>query len=263
MTNGSYFKTGYSVVNGINMYYEIHGMGEPLVLIHGGGSTIETSFGKMIPLLRNNFRIIAVELQGHGHTDDRNAPESFEQDADDIACLLHNLKIPKASFFGFSNGGNTSIQIVNRHPGIVNKLIIASTFYKREGFPPGFFDGMKNATLNDMPQPLRDAFLEITPDSNKLFTMFTKDRDRMLRFTDWSDDLLRSIKNPTLILSGDKDVINCGHVVTMSNLIPNSRLMIIPSAHGSYMGAAESPSSDSKTIELTAAVIKDFLNTKE
>jgi pimeloyl-ACP methyl ester carboxylesterase len=82
-------------------------------------------------------------LQSHGHTSDRNAPESFGQDADDVAQLLSNLDISKASFFGFSNGGNTAIQMAIRHPEIVEMLIIASAFYKREGMVPGFFDGLK------------------------------------------------------------------------------------------------------------------------
>src|SRR5579871_764152 len=142
MANSIHFESGHSDVNGIKMYYEIHGQGQPLVLIHGGGSTITTSFGKILPMLAEDYKVIAVELQAHGHTSDRNSPESFEQDADDVVTLLKNLKIEKASFFGFSNGGNTAMQIANRHPEIVQKLILASTFYKREGFPPGFFEGI-------------------------------------------------------------------------------------------------------------------------
>src|SRR2546423_576333 len=81
-------QTGYAVVNGIKMYYEIHGEGKPLMLIHGGGSTIETTFGRTLPVLAKKYKVIAVELQAHGHTNDRNAPETFQQDADDVAELL-------------------------------------------------------------------------------------------------------------------------------------------------------------------------------
>src|ERR1043165_6699094 len=88
--------SGYAPVNGLRMYYEVHGTGVPIVLIHGGGSTIQTSFGKVIPLLKKKYRVIAVELQAHGHTPDRDVPESFQQDADDVATLLGYLKIPKA-----------------------------------------------------------------------------------------------------------------------------------------------------------------------
>ena len=261
MADSISFKSGYSEVNGLKMYYEIHGdKGNNLVLIHGGGSTLGTSFGKVLPELAKNFTVIALELQGHGHTNDRDAPESFEQDADDVVALLHNLDIPRASFLGFSNGGNTAIQIAVRHPEIVNELILASTFYKREGMLPGFFDGMKQATLQDMPQVLRDAFLQINPDSSKLISMFNKDRERMLNFSDWKDEMLRSIKAPALIICGDRDVILPEHTVAMSKLIVDSRLMILPAEHGSYMGAAESPQAGNNVIELTAGIITDFLN---
>src|SRR5436190_16911285 len=95
-TDNLSFKSGYSDINGLKMYYEIHGQDKPLVLIHGGGSTIETTFGRIIPLLKKNRQIIAVELQAHGHTNDRNTGLSFEQDADDVVQLLQNLKINKA-----------------------------------------------------------------------------------------------------------------------------------------------------------------------
>ncbi|HLK28574.1 MAG TPA: alpha/beta hydrolase [Puia sp.] len=262
MANSIHFESGHSDVNGIKMYYEIHGQGQPLVLIHGGGSTITTSFGKILPMLAEDYKVIAVELQAHGHTSDRNSPESFEQDADDVVTLLKNLKIEKASFFGFSNGGNTAMQIANRHPEIVQKLILASTFYKREGFPPGFFEGFPHATLGVMPQPLKDAYLKINPDTIGLLTMFTKDKERMQYFTDWKDEVLSSIKAPTLIINGDRDVILSEHSVAMSKLIKGSRLMILPATHGSYIGTAESSSADNETILMTVGIIKKFLNEK-
>jgi len=251
----------YSEVNGLKMYYEVHGKsGDYLVLIHGGGSTIGTTFGRALPILAKDYKVIAVELQGHGHTNDRNSPESFEQDADDVAVLLKNLNVAKASFLGFSNGGNTAIQIALRHPQIVNKLILASTFYKREGLISGFFDGMKQATLDVMPKILQDAFLQINPGRDKLLTMFNKDRERMLQFKNWKDEDISSIKMPTLIINGDHDVILTNHAMEMSMLIKNSRLMILPATHGSYIGVAESPISNSKLLEMTVGVIKDFLN---
>ncbi len=257
------YKSGYETVNGIRMYYEIHGKGVPLVLIHGGGSTIESTFGSILSSLARDFEVIAVELQAHGRTSDREAPESFEQDADDIAELLSKLKIAKASFLGFSNGGNTAIQIAVRHTEIVDKLVLASTFYKREGLFPGFFDGMKQATINDMPQSLKEAFLKVNPDSNKLLNMFNKDRERMLHFKDWDDTTIGSVKSPTLIINGDKDVVLTSHALDMSRLIANSRLMILPAEHGSYLGAIdfrENP--DPGIVDLTARVIKNYLNNK-
>jgi pimeloyl-ACP methyl ester carboxylesterase len=255
---------GYAPVNGIKMYYEIHGNeGDVLVLIHGGGSTIGTTFGRILPLLAKDFKVIAVELQAHGHTSDREATESFEQDADDVAALLQYLHISNASFFGFSNGGNTAMQIAIRHPELVNKLVLASSFYKREGMIPGFFDGMKHATLDVMPPSLKEAFLKINPDSSKLMAMFTKDKERMLRFTDWKDESLKSIAVRTLIINGDRDVVSASHAVAMSGLIKNSRLMILPAEHGEYVGVSEGPDPGSKMIEMVSGVIKNFLGNKQ
>ncbi len=154
-------RTGIAPINGISMYYELYGKGEiPLVLIHGGGSTIQSSFGELLPLIMDYGKIIGVELQAHGRTSDRNTPESFEQDADDVAGLLEYLKIEKANFLGFSNGGTTTMQIAIRHPEIVDKIVIVSAAFKREGFISGFFESMHHATLDNMPQPLK-AFQHI------------------------------------------------------------------------------------------------------
>src|SRR5215510_12061102 len=110
----------YANVNGIKMYYEIHGEGKPLVLIHGGGSTIQSTFGKILPLLAQHYKVIAVELQAHGRTHDRDTPETFEQDANDVAALLQYLQIKKAHLLGFSNGGQTAMRAAITHPAIVD-----------------------------------------------------------------------------------------------------------------------------------------------
>jgi len=253
--------SGYAPVNGLNMYYEIYGEGAmPLVLIHGGGSTIETSFGTLLPLLSEYNKIIAVELQAHGRTSDRNTPESFEQDADDVTGLLKHLEIDKANFFGFSNGGTTTLQIAIRHPGMVNKIVVASANYQREGLIPGFFDGMKNATLADMPTTLQTAFLKVTPDKKRLQEMFNKDQERMLNFKDIADDALGSIKAPSLLIGSDQDVIVPEHVVKMSRLIPGARLIILPGVHGAFIESAESGVAGSKLPGITAVLVQHFLN---
>ena len=252
--------SGYASVNGLEMYYEIHGEGMPLVLIHGGGSTIQTSFGKILPLLAQNYKVIAVELQAHGHTSDRNSPESFEQDADDVAGLMQYLKISKASFLGFSNGGNTAMQIAIRHSTLADKLVIISSFYKREGMIPGFFEGMQQATLENMPALLKTYYLQINNDQEGLQRMFNKDRERMLNFKDWKDEDLTSIKNPSLIICGDKDVVTREHTVKMSQIIPNAQLLILPGTHGSFIGEVCSIEEGSKIPEATVTMIKEFLN---
>ena len=252
--------SGYAPVNGLNMYYEIYGSGPmPLVLIHGGGSTIETTFGNILPLFSGYGKVIAVELQAHGRTSDRDAPESFQQDADDVAALLKYLKIGNANFFGFSNGGTTTMQIAIRHPDIVNKIVVVSANYKRDGMIPGFFDGMQSATLADMPAPLKDAYLKVAPESH-LQVMFEKDVARMLNFEDIPEDDLRSIKAPALIMASDHDVITLEHTAEMSRVIPGANLIILPGTHGSFIGAAEAGTSKgSKLPEITAALVEEFL----
>src|SRR6188508_1886868 len=125
--------SGYANVNGLKMYYEIHGSGTPLVLIHGGGSTVLTTFGRVLHDFAKTHKVIAVEMQAHGHTQDIDRPLSFQQDADDIATLLKQLNIDKADIFGFSNGASTTLQFAIRHPEATNKIIIGSTFYKKSG----------------------------------------------------------------------------------------------------------------------------------
>ncbi len=252
--------SGYSKVNGLNMYYEIRGHGQPLVLIHGGGSTIFTSFGRIVPALSRHYQVIAVELQGHGHTPDLERPESFDQDADDVAGLMKNLNVNQADFLGFSNGGNTTLKIAMKYPEIVRKLIIVSAFYKREGMTAGFFDGMKKATLMDMPPQLQEAYNKVAPDTSHLINMFEKDRSRMINFVDWRDEDLRSIQANSLILSGDHDVVRPEHAVEMYRLLPHAELAIFPGVHGQCIGEITTLSGRQKDSILALPLILDFLN---
>ncbi len=230
------FQSGYLPVNGIKMYYQIHGSGQPVVLIHGGGSTIETTFGRVIPLLARHRRVIAMDLQAHGRTSDRSEDESFEQDADDVAALLKKLNIGEADFFGFSNGGTTTLQIAIRHPEIVRKMVLGSALAKRSGVPVEFWDFMNKANLDNMPEELKDAYLEVTPDTAGLRTMQNKDAKRVVNFKDISDAQLKSIKAPALIIIADKDVIKPAHALEMQRQIQKSQLAVIPGLHGEYIG---------------------------
>lgn len=181
------FSSGYSEVNGLKMYYEICGQGKPLVLIHGGGSTIQSNFEKVIPLFAKNRTVIAVELQAHGRTNDRNADLSFEQDADDIAALLKKLNIQKADFFGFSNGGTTTLQIAIRHPEIVDKIVVGSALAKRSGVSEWFWNFMKQAKLENMPEQLKAAYKQVASDISGLQIMHDRDAKRMVDFKDISE----------------------------------------------------------------------------
>lgn len=250
----------YAKVNGITMYYEVHGQGSPLVLIHGGGSTLHTTFGQILPLLAKTHKVIGVELQAHGHTSDRNVAETFEQDADDVAELLKQLNIAKADIFGFSNGGNTAMKLAMRHPERVQKLILASTFYKRDGMSPGFWDFMANANISHMPQIYKDEYLKINPGNQKgLQAMHDHDLKRMQTFTDWSDVDLKSIKAPAFVIVGDRDVMRVEHAVAMHRLLANSRLAVLPATHGSYIGEIMTPNIAPKLLESFVAMVNDFL----
>ncbi|WP_114791983.1 alpha/beta hydrolase [Niabella yanshanensis] len=252
-------KSGHANVNGINMYYEIYGEGRPLVLIHGGGSTIQTSFGRIIPLLAFNQQVIAVELQAHGRTSDRNSELSFEQDADDVAALCKNLGITKADIFGFSNGANTALQIAVRHPQLCNKIIAGSPLLKKNGTFPQFWEFMKQGTFDQMPQAYKDAFLAVTPDSAKLMTMYRKCANRMIYFKEFSDVEIQSIQAPVLLVNGDQDVATSEHVVAISKMIPGSRLAIIPGGHGAYMGEITTLKPDYKSNDFIVPLVERFL----
>jgi pimeloyl-ACP methyl ester carboxylesterase len=253
------FERGTSEVNGLSMYYEIHGFGHPIVMIHGGGSTIGTTFGRIIPILALTRKVIAVELQAHGRTSDRNADSTFEQDADDVAQLLSNLGIAKADVFGFSNGGTTAIQFAIRHPHLVNKIILGSALISRDGVPAQFWEFMKNASLENMPVQLQEAYKQVAPDPSLLKIMHDRDAKRMVNFRDLPEDDIRSIKVPTLIINGDNDVIAPEHAIKLHRLLPNSQLAIIPGLHGEYIGEITTLHTASKQWEFVLPMIERFL----
>lgn len=258
--NSMSFKSGYSDVNGLKMYYEIYGAGKPLVLVHGGGSTIQTSFEKIIPLLSKNRQVIALEIQAHGRTSDRNADLSFEQDADDIATLLKNLHISQADFFGFSNGGTTVLQLAIRHPQLINKMILGSALAKRNGVPEWFWNFMDQAKLENMPEQLKLGYKKVAADSNGLQVMHDRDAKRMQNFKDIPDAQIKAIKSPTLIINGDKDVITPEHALELHRQIEHSDLAIIPGGHGEYMGEITTLKPDFKESEMIVPIIEKFLN---
>jgi len=249
----------YAAVHGLQLYYEVHGTGTPFVLLHGGGSTIESTYGRILPTLAKSHQVIAIELQAHGHTKDIDRPLSFEQDADDVAALLEQLHIDKADVMGFSNGGTTALQIAIRHPQLVRKLVLASALYKRDGMQPGFFEGMAHATFDQMPQPLKDAYLKANPDSAGLLAMFHRDVARMVGFTDIPDAKVRAIQAQAFVINGDADVVRTEHAVELSHTLPHARLAILPSGHGDYIGEICSPTPHSQMPAQVTAMIEEFL----
>jgi pimeloyl-ACP methyl ester carboxylesterase len=251
--------SGYAQVNGLKMYYEIYGVGTPLVLIHGGGSTIQTTFGRVLLALAKNHKVIAVELQAHGHTADIDRPLSFAQDADDVAELLKQLHTGKADIFGFSNGASTTLEMAIRHPGLVNKIIVASTMFKKDGSYPWFWDMMAHATFEQMPQPLKDAYLKINPDKDALYIMYKRDVARMQSFKDIKEEDIKAINAPAFIIAGNADVVSPEHAVEMYRLLPHAQLAILPGAHGEYIGEITTPQ-DTDFIAGTISMIEKFLS---
>ncbi|MEV4348427.1 alpha/beta hydrolase [Actinoplanes sp. NPDC049596] len=241
----------------MRLYSEWHGQGDrPLLLIHGGGSTIESNWGRLIPALAGRRRILAVELQGHGRTETGDGPASFEKSADDVAALLDET----VDVLGFSNGGQVALQLAIRHPGRVRRLIAASAAYRRDGMIDGFWEGMAAGTFADLPQPYRDADLAVSGDPGHAERMFHLDREQMLTgFQDWPEEQLASITAPTLVVAADRDVVRTEHTVRLASLIPGARLLIVPGNHGDYLGELLS-AGDPGPLQRTLPFLVDFLD---
>jgi len=223
----------YAPINGADVYYEVHGRPRegtpPMLLLHGGGDTIDTSFGQILPKLAQNRRIIAYERQGYGHTADiADRPFSFEQFADDAAALLDYLEVERADLFGFSNGGTVALHVAMRHPERVRKLVLASAFYNHDGAEAAFWDGFATATPDIMPQVLRDAYMQVAPHPEDFERFFYKGVNLMREFRDIPREALRALRAPAFIVCGDNDVMRTEHAVDEFRLIPNAQLAILP-----------------------------------
>lgn len=254
----------FAPINGISLYYEVHGQahqdhGVPLVLIHGGGSTIDSNFSHILPLLARTREVIAIEEAGHGHTKATSRAFTFENTADDVAALLDFLHISQADLLGFSNGGTSALEVAIRHPGKVRRLVLASTLYRRDGMPDGFFESMKTATVAVMPEALKEADRRVNPDPSHLQALFVQDSQRMLHFKDIPEDQIRAIHARTLVLNGDQDVVKPEHALRLANAIPGARLAILPATHGAYLGAVDAGPFDRPLVESTLTLITEFL----
>jgi pimeloyl-ACP methyl ester carboxylesterase len=224
----------YADVGPLRMYYEDHGQGRPLVLIHGGGSTVETTFGAILPILARSHRVIAV-------------------------ALLEQLHVRDADVLGFSRGGRVALELAVRHPSLVHRLIICSGFYAHAGLIPALraaFEQPPNAAA--MPKALREAYLAAAPHPD-LQAFVAKTVTMMKSFPDIPDDKLRAIEAPTLVMLGDQDVILPEHAVRLAQLVKHGQLAIFPGAqHGAYMGVAESPR-DPRLFDLGIKTLERFL----
>jgi pimeloyl-ACP methyl ester carboxylesterase len=248
----------------LSLHYEDHGEDRPgrapLVLLHGGASTIGTNFGELIPLLAGSRRVIALEEQGHGHTPGIDREFTFENSADDVAGLLAELGVAQADVLGFSNGGQVALALVVRHPSVVRRLVLASAPARRDGMIDGFWDALAGGTLPDMPAVYREEDLRINGDQEHLERLFRQDQARMLAFTDVPDAALAAITAPTLVVVGDRDVVKVEHAAWLARVIPGARLLVLPAFHGDYLGEVAAAGGDLGLVRLTAPLLERFLD---
>ncbi|HEX6890302.1 MAG TPA: alpha/beta hydrolase [Chryseolinea sp.] len=232
--------SGYAPVNGLKMYYEIHGDGKPLVLLHGSYMTIDLNFAQLIPELAKNHKVIALEMQGHGRTGDIDRAYSYSSLASDIDGLLNHLKIDSADILGYSLGGTVAFELAIKHPERVTSLVIISSVFRLNGwiksardiFPtikPEFFENT----------PLKTEYDRLAPDKSHWKDWVNKMVASEIVPFDLGADNIKALKCPVLIISGDNDGVDLNHVAEMYRLcgggvfgdiagLPKSRLAILP-----------------------------------
>jgi pimeloyl-ACP methyl ester carboxylesterase len=244
---GHYFR-----VNGLDMYYEAYGgTGRPLVLLHGGITTIETSFGTLLPALTPHRRVIAVEQQGHGRTADIDRPMSFPQMADDTAALLRHLGVEDADVFGYSDGGNVGLGLAIRHPRLVAKLVLGGTNYNNDGLLPGLVEMFKSINPDDL-VPFKDVYQSVAPRPEDWPRLVRKVMAMAVGFPGWPPEALQALRAHTLIMIGDADIVTPEHAVEMFRLIPNARLAVLPNTDH-FLRMRPDPA-------WVVALLDDFLN---
>jgi pimeloyl-ACP methyl ester carboxylesterase len=211
-------RTGYASVNGIEMYYEIHGAGPPLVLLHGAFMTID-GFGDLLPGLAQTRQVIAIEQQAHGHTGDIDRPLTYEQMADDTAALLRQIGVANADVYGYSMGGGIALQLALRHSELVRKLVLASISYTSEGMYPEVLATIATLTPDVfIGTPFHDAYVRVAPNPDDFPNLVAK--IKQLDATDyaWPAAEIAALTAPTLVIVGDSDGIKPEHAVDLFRL---------------------------------------------
>ena len=231
----------YASVNGINLYYEIHGTGTPLIMLHGGFGSFEM-FAALAPTLAENYQVIGVDLYGHGHTALTERPFRFENMADDIAGLIQHLGLEKADVLGYSLGGAVALQTAIRHPERVNKLVVISSPFKFTGWHSEVQTGFSALAAEFMMQtPLYAAYTSVAPKPEDFPRLVAAMKETLSQDYDWTEQV-SALKIPTLIIAGDSDSLPPSHAAaffallggglkdadwTGKNLVP-SQLAILP-----------------------------------
>jgi pimeloyl-ACP methyl ester carboxylesterase len=233
-------QTGYAPINGLQMYYEIHGSGEPLVLLHGAFGAIDL-WGPILTTLAEDHQVVAVELQGHGHTADiADRLLSYEQMADDVAALPDHLSIAQADVVGYSMGGSTGLQVAIRHPELVRKLVAVSANFSSDGYYPELLMGLQMMTPDIfVGTPQEAAYLRHAPHPEDFPVLVEKQKVLPQDYA-WPVADVAGITAPMLVVIGDSDVVRPEHAVDLFRLLgggvpadltgslPNARLAILP-----------------------------------
>jgi pimeloyl-ACP methyl ester carboxylesterase len=231
----------YASVNGLQMYYEVHGTGQPLVLLHGAFSTIETDFHKMLPTLAKTRQVIGIEQQAHGHTADIDRPLSYPQMAEDTAALLQHIGIEQADIFAYSFGSAIAMEIARHHPSLVRKLaLFGGVSYRPEGLYPELLAMLESFQPEILVgTPWHEAYLQVAPRPEDFATLVAKKKELDLGWKGLSPEEIQAIAAPVLIVIGDSDIVRPEHAVEMFRLLgggvvgdlaglPNSQLAILP-----------------------------------
>jgi pimeloyl-ACP methyl ester carboxylesterase len=232
--------TGYAPVNGLKMYYEVYGEGKPIILLHGSYMTIGLNWSQLMPELSKSHKVIAVEMQGHGHTADIDRAPSYKALADDVAGVLKHLKIDSADVLGYSLGGTVAYQFAIDYPKMVNKLIIISSVYKYKGWQQEVLDILKTMSPEFLDAtPLKTEYERTSPKPGNWRAFLTKFIEFDKKDFDLGEEKIRNIKKPVLIINGDNDGVDKEHIFKSYKLVggsvfadmtgvPPSRLAIVP-----------------------------------
>jgi pimeloyl-ACP methyl ester carboxylesterase len=233
--------TGYAPVNGLKMYYEIHGSGEPVVLLHGAFMAITGDWNDWINELAKTRKVIAVEMQGHGRTADINRDITYENLSDDVAALLDYLKIERADIVGYSLGAGTAMQCAIRHPEKVRKVVSISAPMRRDGWVKEANDFWPTFTWEIFKgTPMETEYKRLSPTPDKFPDFVNHIKAMALRPYDFGADKLKATKAPMFFIHGDADGVRLDHIAEMYRLKgggeihgdmqprPASRLAILP-----------------------------------
>ena len=232
--------TGYAPVNGLEMYYELHGEGRPLVMLHGNLSTIGVDFGGIIPSLAKGRQVIGVEQQAHGHTADIDRPLRIRLWADDTVALLGHLGIGQADVFGYSSGSAVAMQLAIEHPELVGKLVLASFSYRLDGLHPWLMDNIGALQPEHLAgTPFEQDYARVAPNPGDWPKLIEKIKDMDADLPEWTADDLRGVAAPAMLIYGDSDIVQPEHMAETFRLLgggvagdmaglPRSRLAVLP-----------------------------------